>query len=102
MLHVRTPILSTMLYARIFIAALSFVAFGIVAANPLQDRNVAITCNGCGGCKYSLIVVILIYLLINLMVTSANWGDPYTGLPGHRWGIISHNPYKVIRLRQGL
>jgi len=68
MLHVRTPILSTMLYARIFIAALSFVAFGIVTANPLQDRNVAITCNGCGGCKYSLIVVSLIYLLIIVLV----------------------------------
>jgi len=34
--------------------------------------------------------------------TSANWGDAYTGLLGHRWGIISHNPYKVIRLWQGL
>ena len=67
MLHLRIPILSAMLYARIFITALTFVTFSLVAANPLKDRDVAITCTGCGGCEYSLVVCSLVHLLMNLM-----------------------------------
>lgn len=68
MLHVRIIILSTMRYARIFITALTLVAFDLATANPLEGRNTAIICaSPCAGCECSLIVCSLIHLPINLM-----------------------------------